>query len=163
MNLNNRKDINIWVCYYFKLHYSGIWDKYKRYGETVLDVDLGDTEDEIREIFITSESKCVFLDRIERFWKDKFQVFLRNPSDILKMLELDITGALVEGSEKAETDDLVLVSNEFFETLRNNASKNNLVFLQIKDNCYLIRIETENMDRGIKILDIIASKNIIKE
>ena len=163
MNLNNRKDINIWVCHYFKLHYSGIWDKYKRYGEAVLDADLGDTEGEIREIFITSERQWEFLERIERFWKGKFQVFLRNPSDILKMLELDITGALVEGSENAQNDDLVLVSKEFFETLRNNASKNNLVCLLIKDNFYLIKIEIEKMDKGIRVQDIIATENIIRE
>ena len=163
MNLNNRKDINIWVCHYFKLHYSGIWDKYKRYGKAVLDADLGDTEGEIREIFITSESQREFLERIERFWKNKFQVFLRNPSDILKMLELDITGALVEGSENAQNDDLVLVSKEFFEILKNNASKNNLVCLLIKDNFYFIKLEIEKMDKGIKVQDIIATKNIIRE
>lgn len=124
---------------------------------------LGDTEGEIREIFITSESQWEFLNRIERFWKDKFQVFLRNPSDILKMLELDITGALVEGSENAKTDDLVLVSKDFFETLRDNASKNNLVCLLIKDNFYLIMLEIEKLDKGIKVQDIIATKNIIRE
>lgn len=97
------------------------------------------------------------------FWKGKFQVFLRNSSDILKMLELDITGALVEGSENAQNDDLVLVSKEFFETLKNNASKNNLVCLLIKDNFYLIKLEIEKMDKGIKVQDIIATKNIIRE
>lgn len=163
MNLNNRKDINVWVCHYFKLHYSEIWDKYRRYGEAVLDADLGDTEGEIREICITSERKWEFLDRIERFWKDKFQVFLRNPSDILKMLELGREGAWVEGSENAQHDDLVLVSKDFFETLRNNASKNNLVCLLINDNIYLIMLEIEKMDKGIKVQDIIATKNIIRE
>ena len=79
------------------------------------------------------------------------------------MLELDITGALVEGSENAKTDDLVLVSKDFFETLRDNASKNNLVCLLIKDNFYLIMLEIEKLDKGIKVQDIIATKNIIRE
>ena len=161
MDLNNIKNINVSCCQYFKQHYEEILHNYKRYGECVLDVDLGDTEDEIREIFINSENAWEFSEKITKFWKDRYQVIVKNPSDIPRMIELGKTAA--EEITDDNSDSLVLVSKEFFKKLKEKASENQLVVVLNDDVLYIIKLEHTTLQKyGIRIQNIIPINQIIK-
>ena len=162
MNLNNKRQLITMSCSHFITHYEEIWCNYKRYGEKILDVDLGKTEDEIRQIIVSSRGELDFFDRINRFWINKYQIYVRTPSDIIRMIELDITGALVEGSEDVDSDSLVIVSKQFWDKLIENSSKDKLACVMVLDSLYVIKLETGKSNRGIEVLGILPTTKIVK-
>ncbi|MBE5822013.1 MAG: hypothetical protein E7311_05460 [Clostridiales bacterium] len=134
---------------YFSKHYGQIWDNYIRYGITILDVDLDESESEIRNIFLnqraSGKSKSVLLRSLLYLWQKKYQMAIYNCKTLAHAYQII----------KKKSDGLVNISREpiyvgkkervqfyitpaFFEKLKNH--KNNFVFF----NGYIYEIKIDD-------------------
>ena len=162
MDLNNIDNIHVRNLRYFERYYEEIWKTYKRYGEQVLEVDLGDTEKELKKIFLESEERYDFLKKLAVFWRNKYQIIIQKPSDVPKAILLEKTWIVLKEDEKDVVNSLVLVSKEFFEKLKENSSKD-LAYILEGEYLYIVSFGVKHEDAFVELQDVVPINNILKD
>lgn len=126
----------------FKRYYERIWNLYHRYGDRVVEVEFEKGEEELKNIFITSNNYPEFRDKIIMFWEKHYQITINCCKDIEKVFSLinstNISKIYVGSASKSIRVQL-LISESFLKKMKKQAD-NGYVYVLINGCVYEIFI-----------------------
>ena len=123
------------MCYYQK-----VWDRYKRYGNSVIEDEFEEGEEEVKNIFLESKDEKKFKEALTALWREKYQIIINSCEDIEKAYNNNVELIYLLEEKNLKTMDKFYVSVEFFEKLMKKRISKTKSYIYINDCVYEIEL-----------------------
>lgn len=124
----------------FMCYYQRVWDRYKRYGDSAIEDEFEEGEEEVKNIFLEVKDEKTFKEALTMLWRKKYQIIINTCEDIEKVYDQNGELIYLLEEENLKTMDKFYVSVEFFKKLMDARISKTKSYVYVNDCVYEIEV-----------------------